>query len=41
MASKKEDEFNIKKFGDDYKKYMERVPVWNFLKGLKELKKKP
>jgi protein-S-isoprenylcysteine O-methyltransferase Ste14 len=35
MASKKEDEFNIKKFGESYKEYMKKVPLWNFLKGLK------
>jgi protein-S-isoprenylcysteine O-methyltransferase Ste14 len=34
MASKKEDEFNIKKFGDGYKEYMKKVPMWNILKGL-------
>jgi len=35
MASKKEDEFNIKKFGDSYREYMRKVPMWNVLKGLK------
>jgi protein-S-isoprenylcysteine O-methyltransferase Ste14 len=35
MASKKEDEFNIKKFGDDYKEYMAKVPMWNAIRGLK------
>lgn len=39
MASKKEDEFNIKKFGESYKEYMEKVPMWNFLKGLKKLRR--
>jgi len=39
MASKKEDEFNIKKFGDSYEEYMEKVPMWNFLKGLNRLRK--
>jgi len=34
MASKKEDEFNILKFGDDYREYMKKVPMWNVLKGL-------
>ena len=29
MASKKEDTFNIEKFGDGYKEYMKRVPMWN------------
>jgi len=29
MASWKEDAFNIEKFGDEYREYMERVPMWN------------
>lgn len=37
MASKKEDEFDVKKFGDGYKEYMRRVPRWNFLRGLRRL----
>ena len=32
MASKKEDAFNIEKFGDAYKEYMKRVPAWNAFK---------
>jgi protein-S-isoprenylcysteine O-methyltransferase Ste14 len=36
MASKKEDEFNMKKFGKDYNEYMKKVPMWNVLKGLRE-----
>jgi len=35
MASKEEDEFNIKKFGDSYREYMGKAPMWNFLRGLK------
>jgi len=35
MASKKEDEFNITKFGDDYREYMQKVPMWNVLKELR------
>lgn len=35
MASKKEDEFNIMKFGDDYREYMKKVPMWNALEGLR------
>lgn len=35
MASKKEDEFNIMKFGDDYREYMKKVPMWNVLEGLR------
>ena len=33
MASTKEDEFNIKKFGDRYREYMKRVPMWNLFRG--------
>jgi protein-S-isoprenylcysteine O-methyltransferase Ste14 len=38
IASKKEDEFNIKKFGDSYKEYMGKVPMWNILNGLVRIK---
>jgi protein-S-isoprenylcysteine O-methyltransferase Ste14 len=34
MTFKKEDEFNVKKFGDVYKEYMEKVPRWNFLNAI-------
>jgi len=34
MASKKEDEFNIEKFGSSYREYMKKVPMWNVFKGL-------
>ncbi len=34
-AGKKEDEFNLKKFGDSYKEYMKKVPRWNVFKGLR------
>lgn len=37
MASKKEDEFNIKKFGQEYQKYMEEVSMWNVFRGLKRV----
>jgi len=29
MASRKEDAFNIGKFGDAYREYMKKVPMWN------------
>jgi protein-S-isoprenylcysteine O-methyltransferase Ste14 len=32
MAARKESNYNIRKFGDDYKEYMKKVPMWNFLK---------
>ena len=30
-----EDTYNIKRFGDSYKKYMKSVPRWNVFKGLR------
>jgi len=38
MSARAEAEYNIRKFGAKYKKYMERVPMWNFLKGAKNKK---
>ena len=34
-ASRKEDEFNLEKFGDGYAVYMTMVPSWNALKGVR------
>lgn len=34
MSAINEKQYNIKKFGDDYKEYMRRVPVWNIFKTL-------
>ena len=34
MASRKEDEFNVNKFGDSYREYMKKVPMWNVFKSL-------
>lgn len=34
MAARKESEYNIRKFGYEYKEYMEKVPMWNFLERL-------
>lgn len=36
MSARAESEYNIKKFGDDYKEYMRRVPMWNIFKGLRK-----
>lgn len=36
-ASKKEDEFNAKKFGEEYHRYMGEVPRWNAFRGLKRV----
>ncbi len=35
MAAKKEDEFNLKKFGNSYNEYMKKVPMWNVFKGMR------
>jgi len=32
----KEDQFNIREFGEAYIEYMKRVPAWNFLKRLRK-----
>ena len=34
MAARKESDYNIRKFGDDYKAYMEKVPMWNLFRRL-------
>ena len=36
---KAEDNFNIRKWGDEYRQYMKEVPALNFVRGLKNLKK--
>jgi len=36
IGSIKEDEFNLKEFGDPYREYMKKVPMWNFLNGLRK-----
>ena len=38
MASTKEEEFNLSKFGEEYRGYITSVPRWNFIKGIKKLK---
>jgi protein-S-isoprenylcysteine O-methyltransferase Ste14 len=35
-ASKKEDTFNIEKFGEEYKEYVKKVPMWNAFRGLRK-----
>lgn len=35
ISARKEGEYNIRKFGDDYRKYMKQVPMWNVFKGLR------
>ena len=37
VASKKEDKFNVEKFGEGYREYMTVVPAWNVLRGLRRL----
>jgi hypothetical protein len=34
-ASRKQDEFNVEKFGEGYKAYSTMVPAWNVLNGLR------
>ncbi len=34
IASKVEDNYNIKKFGREYIEYMKKVPMWNFFTGM-------
>ena len=36
MASRKEDAFNIEKFGEGYREYMEKVPMWNAFRSLRK-----
>jgi protein-S-isoprenylcysteine O-methyltransferase Ste14 len=36
VASKMEDDYNIERFGDSYRKHMALVPRWNVLKGLRK-----
>jgi len=38
LAARKDAANNIKKFGADYEEYMNKVPMWNVFKGLRELK---
>lgn len=36
ISARKESEYNIRKFGGEYRKYMKRVPMWNVFKGLRK-----
>ena len=33
MSARKEVEFNVRKYGERYREYVQRVPMWNFIKG--------
>jgi len=35
MSARTEDEYNVRKFGDAYKEYSRRVPLWNLFNGLR------
>ena len=39
VASRKEDQFSIDKLGGEYESYVEKVPMWNFVKGAWNLRK--
>ncbi len=34
MSARKESEYNMRKFGNAYEGYMEKVPMWNIFKGI-------
>jgi len=36
MASREEDKFNMEKFGNSYRQYMKKVPMWNAFKGIRK-----
>ena len=36
LTAIKETEFNIGKFGDPYREYIKKVPMWNVFKGLRK-----
>ena len=36
IAARKESEYDIRKFGNAYKEYMKKVPMWNIFKGLRK-----
>lgn len=35
LLARKEAEYNIGKFGDNYREYMKKVPMWNIIRGLR------
>jgi protein-S-isoprenylcysteine O-methyltransferase Ste14 len=40
QAARLEKELNLKKFGAAYQDYMEKVPMWNLIQGIKNIKEK-
>jgi len=36
MSARKEGEYDIGKFGDKYREYIKRTPMWNIFKGLRK-----
>ena len=36
ISARKESEYDIGKFGNAYKEYIQKVPMWNILKGLRK-----
>ena len=35
LSARKEVEYNIGKFGDNYREYMKKIPMWNIIRGLR------
>lgn len=40
MQCKKEERFNLRKWGDEYRQYMKEVPRFNFILGIWRLAKR-
>ncbi|MFH1629877.1 MAG: NnrU family protein [Pseudomonadota bacterium] len=38
MSANKETEYNVRKFGEKYETYMQNVPMWNIIEGLRRVR---
>ncbi|MCK4475852.1 MAG: isoprenylcysteine carboxylmethyltransferase family protein [Methanophagales archaeon] len=38
ISARKEAEYNVRKFGNEYKEYIKKVPMWNIFKGIRRSK---